>query len=51
MGFQTARETFQKARELTHDPEFHQLADGLIELTRAIESELATIRSEIKKLK
>ena len=50
MEFQTAKEIFQRARGLSSEPEFHQLVDGLMELTRTIESELATMRSEIKKL-
>jgi hypothetical protein len=50
MGLQTAKEIFQRAGESSNQPEFHQLVDGLMELTRVIESELATIRSEIKRL-
>jgi hypothetical protein len=49
MGYVTARQTFESAKSKTDDSAVQALADGLIQLSKAIEDDLSKLKSEIKR--
>ncbi len=48
MGYPTARQNFESAKGQTNDEAIRQIAQGLVELSRAIEEQLKKIEREVK---
>ena len=44
MGYITARQTFENVKKSTDDKALQDLADGLIQLSRAIEEDLKKVK-------
>jgi hypothetical protein len=51
MGYPTARQNFESAKGQTNDPAIQQIADGLVQLSRAIESDLNKLDRELSAVK
>jgi hypothetical protein len=51
MGYIGARDSFEKAIEKTKDPAIKELAEGLIDLSRAIEDDIGKLEREVKNIK
>jgi len=47
MGYPTARQNFESAKGKTDDPAIQEIADGLIQLSRAIESDFNKLEREL----
>jgi hypothetical protein len=48
MSYSGARSEFQSAKSKANDDAIRKLAEGLYKLTRAIEADIASIKSSIK---
>jgi hypothetical protein len=51
MGYPTARSNFEGARGKTDDPAIQDIADGLVQLSRAIESDFNKLERELSAIK
>jgi hypothetical protein len=51
MGYPTARQSFEGAKSETNDPAIQEIAEGLIQLSRAMESDFNKLEREVSAIK